>query len=303
MSEEIQNVDAEPSEVLPEKPRIPFKEFLESYPLNSVQDITGYFAVFGVNNQYTEKLTPELRLWCNGEECQGFRRFDGKWGMKSDIGIKEPSNDFLTYTCRDCKIKTRVFCIRSIFADDNGNGTAVKVGEFPELHIDLPSYLPTLLGDQYPYFVKGLKCEKIGCGIGAFSYYRRVIETQKGRLIEYISKVAKRLGASAAELAQLDEVIEKLDKAASEDQFSRALSNINHLIPESLRIDGHNPLSLIHKALSIGIHESNDDTCLKIAHSIRILLQDLAIRIKDTLRDDTEVKKALSDVLSFNREG
>jgi|GEM_PF-6223240 len=75
--------------------------------------------------------------------------------------------------------------------DNEGNGVALKVGEIPELHIDLPSALPGLLGVDYKFFIKGLNCEKQGFGIGAFAYYRRVVENQKGRFILQIAKVAK----------------------------------------------------------------------------------------------------------------
>jgi hypothetical protein len=171
----------------------------------------------------------------------------------------------------------------------------MKIGEYPELHIDLPSSLPSLLGEEYHYLIKGLKCEKQGLGIGAFSYYRRVVEKQKGRFFKRIADVARKLNVP-------DDIVRGLEKAAQEDQFAKAVDDSKDFIPASLLSDGHNPMKLLHKALSIGLHDSEDEICLEMAHSIRIVLQDLSQRIKDTLREEREFKKALSDILKFNQK-
>lgn len=269
---------------------VELRVFLEEYPLNSLQVVEHYY---GRNsNSYNPyfKEAPQLRLWCADEQCQGYRRFDGEWRRSSEIGSKDVCYDFLVYTCRDCGKFKKTYCIVSWAIDEEGRGKIIKVGELPEVHIDLPSFLPTLLGDDYPFFIKGLKSEKRGLGIGAFAYYRRVVENQKGRLFAEIAKVARRLNASP-------EMIGALDTAAKEKQFSKAIDNVKELFPTSLLIDGHNPMKLLHKALSGGLHEQDDQACLKLAHSIRMVLQDLAIRIKEALREERELKQALSDLL------
>ncbi len=307
MSEESNTDEIEKKENETEE-LIPFNKFLEEFPLNTVQKVGDYYQPREDGSPY--KLAPQLRLWCSGENCQGYRRFDGRWKSGYDIGIKDLSRDFLIYTCRDCGVREKNFCIASWASDNEGNGNALKIGEFPELHVDLPPYLPALLGEEYPYFIKGLKSEKQGCGIGAFSYYRRVVENQKGRFLKHIIKVAKRLNASDEDINELEkasqviesEVIEGLEKASEEIQFTRAVELFKDFIPKTLYLDGQNPMTVLHRALSIGLHASDDETCLKIAHDIRIILQDFSQRIKDILRDDTEVKKALSGVMKFNQE-
>lgn len=287
---------------------IPFKQFLEEFPLNTAQHVGEYYEVVAHGDLW--KLAPQLRLWCDDENCQGYRRFDGNWHHRSDAGIKDVSRDFLVYKCRDCGVRAKTFCILSHASGKNGVGIALKIGEFPELHIDIPTYLPKLLGEEYSYFIKGLKCEKQGCGIGAFSYYRRVVENQKGRFLKHIIKVARRLNASDTDIEELEkaseiiesEIIQGLEKASNETQFTRAVELFKDFIPKTLYLEGQNPMTVLHKALSIGLHESDDATCLKIAHSIRIILQDFSQRIKDLLREDNEIKKALSDVMRFNQE-
>src|SRR5687768_2053714 len=90
--------------------------------------------------------------------------------------------------------------------------------------------------------------ESQGMGIGAFAYYRRVVENQKGRIINQIATVARRIGAE-------DATLQTFDRAAKETQFSRAIDSIKTSLPQALLIDGqHSPLTLLHSALSEGLH-------------------------------------------------
>jgi hypothetical protein len=54
-------------------------------------------------------------------------------------------------------------------------------------------------------------------GIGAFVYYRRVVENQKARILDEIIKVSEKIGAST-------EVIATLTTEKSEIQFKKRLS-------------------------------------------------------------------------------
>jgi hypothetical protein len=75
-------------------------------------------------------------------------------------------------------------------ADSEDFGTAFKYGERPPFGPNTPNRLLSLLGDQKDVFLKGKRCEFQGLGIGAFSYYRRVVENQKSRILDEIIKVA-----------------------------------------------------------------------------------------------------------------
>jgi hypothetical protein len=290
-------VDSPERDVFAEAP-LPFVEFLESYPMRTPQKVSGY-AELDRYGDY-QKLAPQIRLWCSNELCEGYRLFNGSWHRAGDLGKKQLARDFLVYKCRNCSMTEKTFSILSIYIpskadEDQTLGVAIKVGEYPELHIDIPSSLPSLLGTDYSTFIKGLKCEKQGFGIGAFAYYRRIVENQKGRVFDQIIKVAERLKAPDAALITLR-------KAAKETQFAKAVDMAKDFIPTALLSDGHSPLKLLHRALSIGIHASDDSTCLKIAHSIRMVLQDLAIRVKDTLREERELKGAISDLMQLKQE-
>jgi hypothetical protein len=143
-------------------------------------------------------------------------------------------------------------------------------------------------------FLQGRRAELRGLGIGAFAYYRRVVENQKGRLISEIGKVAAKLSPNA-------QLGNRFDKAAKETQFSAAIDAVRGAIPSVLLIDGHNPLTLLYTALSEGIHENSDERCLELANSIRVVLTELADRISQALKDEAELQKAVSTLLNRER--
>src|SRR5205814_6790875 len=96
----------------------------------------------------------------------------------------------------------------------------------------------------------------------------RVIEGQKNHLLENIASAAERLNAPAA-------MIERLREVQREAQFSRAIDAVKDAIPESLKIREHNPLTLLHRALSEGLHEGSDEECLERSEEHTSELQSL----------------------------
>ena len=68
--------------------------------------------------------------------------------------------------------------------------------------------------------------------------------------------------------------------------------------PTALRMEGHNPLTLLHSALSEGLHAQSDEACLAIAEDIRVVLTEIAERISQSLREQAELTTAVSRLLS-----
>jgi hypothetical protein len=195
----------------------------------------------------------------------------------------------VVYRCRNCKYGTKIFSlwISSLTVE---SATAMKLGEWPEFGPPTPSRVITLLGPDRDLFLRGRRSENQGLGIGAFGYYRRVVENQKNRIIGQIIRVSEKLGAEP-------ELLLELKAAQTETQFSKAIESIRHGIPQALLIDGHNPLTLLHTALSKGLHAESDSDCLELAKSIRVVLTELADRMGHTLKDKTELTQAVSRLL------
>jgi hypothetical protein len=69
------------------------------------------------------------------------------------------------------------------------------------------------------------------------------------------------------------------------------------VMPESLLINGHSPIKLLHSALSDGVHARSDEACMALATSVRVVLGELSDRLSQALKDEAELTKALSTLL------
>jgi len=265
-----------------------FAEFLASSPPDRGAEIWDLFESHGT---LTASLAaPDVVIYCDSEECQGPRKFERTSGyLHADN--QSWGYTFLTYRCRNCRANPKIYAI-AVRWKSAKVGEVYKFGEMPPFGPHTPPRVISLIGPDKELFLQGRRAENRGLGIGAFSYYRRVVENQKGRIIQEIAKAAKKLGAKP-------EVLKRFDAAAKETQFTKAIDEIKDGIPSALLIDGqHNPLTLLHGALSEGLHEHTDEECLEIAKEIRIVLTDLADRLSQALKEHAELKNAVSRLMS-----
>jgi hypothetical protein len=214
--------------------------------------------------------------------------------MKFQLRSEQPQlsrgrNDlFMKYVCRNCQTSEKVFAVWLAVTESLAQeGKAYKYGENPQFGAPTPNRLLALLGDDKDTFLKGRIAENQGLGIGAFGYYRRVVENQKNKILDEIIKVAERTGANP-------DTVVALKSAKAERQFSSAMDRVRDAIPPSLLIKGHhNPLTLLHNALSKHLHERSEAECLSVATDIRLVMQELAERLAATLKDDAQLTAAV----------
>lgn len=266
-------------------------ELLKSTPSGGPYAVSD-FTFMDPNNQWTLSQ-PAIQMYCYSETCMGHRFFD----LSSSNHIHPATTVqyiFMTYKCRNCRRSPKTFALRAMSVDPSSPSVVIKMGEFPFYGSQLSPKLLTLLGADKDLFTQGHRAENSGFGIGAFSYYRKAVENQKGNLIREIGKIARQMGADA-------ESMQKFQKAESEPQFGQAINEIRNLIPHSLLIHGQNPLNLLYSALGEGIHAQNDADCLEVATSIRVILTELAERIGTALQDNGELSSAVNRLLNSQK--
>jgi hypothetical protein len=195
-------------------------------------------------------------------------------------------DSIIEFGCCDCRQSVKKYAFWVEYSPGLKQLVARKLGEDPPLSPHLPSRLRKLIGPDQEKLDKGLQSERHGLDVGAFAYYRQVVENQKDGLIDEIIKVANLQNPPS-------KLIKELEGARRQTQFSSAVEKIKQAIPEILLINGNNPLTLLHKALSEGLHAGTDDECLEIAQDIRVLLSELSERLYTALKDDQELKKAV----------
>jgi hypothetical protein len=276
-----------------EQEKMLWTEFLESCPPGKFVLVKDAFKRVQPDVSFFFRLSKsDIQLHCTSDVCGGLRFFayaSEEMVVQQNEASSTPK--FLSYFCRNCNQTGKIFALLIQRHEGTSEESYVlKIGEWPSFGPPVPPRVISLIGPDRDIFLQGRRSENQGLGIGAFAYYRRVVENQKGRLIAEIAKVAKRLGASP-------EVLSLFERAASETQFSTAIDYVKDAIPQSLLIHSQNPLSLLHSALSQGLHAQSDEECLELAQFIRIVLTELADSISQALKDEAELKHAVSRLL------
>ena len=88
-------------------------------------------------------------------------------------------------------------------------------------------------------------------------------------------------------------MINTLRAAQQEIQFNKSMKSVKDAIPAALLINGQNPITLLHSALSVGLHTESDEICLQFAHAARLVLIELADRLGQALKDEAELNNAV----------
>jgi len=278
--------NAEPAE--DKESEIAMQTFLEDVPPNEERLISG---MADYEHGTWKFVKPDLTLFCLDPICGRPQTFTC---MDSQEFLVAANPDFLLhYLCRNCGHTTKMFAITLVKRDaGNGrNGRLLKIGEEPAFGPPLPARLQRLVQPDRELLIKGYQSEIHGQGIGSFAYYRRVVEDGKDRLIDEIIKVCRKMPGA-------DKYIEGLEAAKREVQFKKAVEQIADAIPDALRLDGHNPLTLLHQAISRSLHSDSDEECLEAAQAIRVVLTEFADRLSQLLKEQAELTKAITKLVA-----
>ena len=256
-----------------------FKEFLENTPPGKLVEVSDFIGVEPPGNKYLE--TPKLKLYCDNDDCQGYRFF-AYTANRRYLG-EGINNIYITYWCENCGETFKTFAIRAIPLEE----LVFKYGEVPPFGPPIPARAIELIGPDRDLFLTGRRAESQGMGIGAFVYYRRVVENQKDKIFDEVIRVTNTISPD-------NPILEELKEAKGETQFTKAVEKIKHALPESLHINGYNPLTLLHSALSGGVHEYSDEECLELAGDIRKILIEFADKLGQALKEDAELNAAVT---------
>ncbi len=193
---------------------------------------------------------------------------------------------FLPFTCRDCGVSSKTYAVLIVRTKaDALDAEVMKLGEYPPFAAPISQRVEKLLGkDDLELYRKGMRAEGQGLGIGAATYFRRIVESQWKLLVKEIRDAAVALGETNLTV---------FDAALSETLFAQGVKKLKSALPAKLLIlDNQNPLTLLYQPLSAGLHGLSDDECLQQAADIRTILTALLENIADVLKDQVELKAA-----------
>jgi hypothetical protein len=235
---------------------VPYKEFLEEYPLYrkfktpSLPLTTAQLPVVRIKMACPRCSSEQTFLMTNKyyENCEYSNFPVGGLALR------------LKYVCAHCEEFARYFFVK--VADDNKS--IMKIGQYPGWDVSSDPNIERILGEHADYFRKGLICESQGYGIGAFSYYRRIIEEIIGQLLADIA------GLLCGE--EYEKYIQALEETKKTVVTQEKIKLVQDLLPAILRPNGMNPLSTLHSVLSEGLHAESDEDCMEYAMAVREVL-------------------------------
>lgn len=180
-----------------------------------------------------------------------------------------------------------------------------KCGEYPSLSPCVDEAISKVFPDDEDLLEKAVRCLKDGLGVGAYAYLRQVLESHIGLLITEIEKMAQE--------QEDTETLEKLAKLRGNGQMSKNIDLAKNALPVYLRVKGFNPLGLLYRTLSEGIHNQSDEECLKKANDIYNALtfilstlanfSDAQNRYKDSLKSLSRKENvSAAEIESKNRD-
>ena len=168
--------------------------FLEAQPSNIALTIPALLRT----QERLRRLSWNIRLPPIDIHCDrdgGFRRFSAD---QDSLDLKNPpeSYSFITYRCRNCEETTKTFAVMIHWNPllDDSNAEVMKLGEYPPFSAPISPRIKKLLSpSDLELFRKGNRATDQGLGIGAASYFRRVVENQWSHLVTEIKQAAERV--------------------------------------------------------------------------------------------------------------
>ena len=258
---------------------MPNKEFLEEYSL---------FRKLKIEVPATMDFLDKPAINMNCSSCESMQTFNMYNKYQDGYGYNnvpcENTKLRLKYRCQSCQGFTREF---SIYISPDLD-YIYKYGQYPEWEIKMDKNLEQTLGKHSKTFRKGLVCESQGYGIGAFAYYRRIIEEIIDELLDSIEDLIEEKHKA--------EYKEALQKTKNTRVTQEKIDLVKDLLPTILKPNGMNPLGVLHSELSEGLHAESDQACLENASHVKSILTFLInqiIQSKEAAKNFTSSMKSI----------
>jgi hypothetical protein len=246
----------------------------KKYPYQAPENLGTFDAEFDVRIKMfcTVCRTDHTFVRCGAQNDQiPIRKLDGVKDRDPHAPISpNGSINVGWFLCANCRQFGYGFMVH---VSDDGQKIE-KVDQFPPWSIEPDAYVKEAVGDHLEHYKRGLICESQGYGIGAYAYYRRIVEWVIDGLLDDIGKMMDGM-------PDHDEYVSKLTEVKGDHQASNKIDVVKELLPAVLRPGGVNPLALIYDALSQGIHCESDDDCLELGRLLReslVFLQETVTR-------------------------
>ncbi|MDO5858948.1 hypothetical protein Q2490_16855 [Myroides odoratimimus] len=220
------------------------------------------------------------------------------------------NNRFIDYTftvkceCQQCK-KHNIFFLLNVQTKDacvdpfnSGSKFSKKIlpgfivskkGIHPQQDLKLNKTVQKFLDQESRgWYYKGNKCLNEGLAIGAFAYFRRIIEKELLHIVEFVKKV------NPSKTVEIDAIIKGYNEGGK--KASIIYDGIFKYLPSSLQGLGDNPIKVLYGKTSGALHEYNEEKCTELSKSINKLLEFVIEKLYEEREQVSEIKNILKDL-------
>jgi ribosomal protein L44E len=202
----------------------------------------------------------------------------------------------LEFVCLKCKSYRVYFTLLMDYEvstknqDDDSKGltTVQKTGQYPPqesaIDKDVEKWLSKADKDLYR---KGLRSEVNGFGIGAFGYFRRIVENNIEKLLDQV--------ANTSDDAEL---IKAVNETKKQHNAEDRLNMVKDHAPGSYSHKEQNVFKILYSALSEGLHKETDEECLDSATSVRICLDFIIKRVRRATEEQKSLEASITKLTS-----
>ena len=198
-------------------------------------------------------------------------------------------NILLFGRCKSCH-RTEVSFAFNVYSDKLLEDFPIKIfvqkiGCIPQIKISPDPLITKHFSREVGrWYHRGINAINENYGIGAFAYFRRIIEAE---LINIIEEIQKLPDANSVEIQKL------LDQHNESPKVSTIYENIFQYLPNSLKVLGNNPVILLYKQTSEGLHSLSEDECLERSRNILQLLNFVIRKINEENSEIRQMKETI----------
>lgn len=264
---------------------MPNPQFLEQYPLYRKFRMD-------VPPQLDQLERPAIHMDC--QVCDSSQTFNMVSGYaEREMSLAFPTENAVVramYQCTSCGKFRRYFLLK--FGPNRDY--VMKVGQEPPWDISLDKTLKKMLGSLADYYKKGLISESQSYGIGAYSYYRRIVDEIIDELLDDIAELM------ADE--ERNRYLKALEQAKKTKITQDKITLVKDLLPPILRPGDINPLQILHDVLSEGLHRESDEHCIELAMEVREALEFLVNQVAATKKASARFTEVMRKLLNRHKK-
>lgn len=263
------------------KPNSSLSQFIEEYPLYSKFGTDQPIEAADLNNLVfnffckQEKEIQPFRLTTpihNGNIHSAFTHVPDSLSEGAIIDFTE----MFTGICQSCEKYTINLIISGASQKEKPKYFVRKIGQYPapeSSDLKLPTDLSGFLNDEdCEFYRKGLKSLEMNQGLGAFSYFRKMLENEMERIIETLSNPYSPDG---------NKIAEAIAAYRKEPQKSKLIEDITYYLPNTLKEHGANILLVLCDTASMDIRGLTEKECIKKSKDIDTLFRYLVRKINE----------------------